>query len=150
MELSSLQIKLQCITISMFFIDIYFNKFLTFFLIKNVLLLYNIYLVSNLSVTSNSENNNSESLLFYYSDCLTYEEIDYTFEVGTYLVNIIIDDSIPVLYTFSIIKDYNTGIIDMIPKRVSTEYNNKIFNTNLIFKFINKKVCVLPDTECIL
>jgi hypothetical protein len=141
------QVKLQYITMSFFFIDIFFNKFFTFFSIKNALICYNIYLLYNINNVIEKEKINSESLLFYSIDCLTFEKIDYNFDIGNYLVNITIDDSVPVLYIFSILNHDNNNILTT--KKLSSDYH-KIFNTDFVFELKGNTISILPDTECIL
>lgn len=139
------QIKLQCITLLMFIVDIYFKNSITFFLIKNSLLLYNIYFLLNIKVTEEEITKYTpkfDSLLFYHSDSLDYQEIDYIFDIGNYFVNIIMDDSHPILYLFTITKYENRN---MLIEKVLTSETALLFNLN-----DNNKVSIKPFKECIL
>lgn len=144
--------------ISTFVFFTFINIYAYNFFILNISLLYFTYLHFPMLFNGNSNNyegnGKTESILFFSnSESLEYQQIDYTFDVGNYFVNIIIDNT-AILYVFSINFDEQYQMKYLSTNKISSTYSNiyKINIPSIHFTFNpeNGIINVLPDQECVI
>lgn len=153
MEILKQYINNNSISTLIFFIFI--NIYAYNFFILNICLVYFTYY--HLNVNDNINNNindskiNEELILFFSSDKLEYQEIDYKFDIGNYMVNIMVDND-PLLFIFTLNYNKELGMNYLCSNKISYNYNSLNVNNNALihFKCENNKISILPDQESVL